>query len=184
MVREVTIIRLPGSPTLEDLRAFRDYAVECRAFGLMAVDGKTLIEQEDMPVPDLGTKDGLMVLSVVPSEEEAIADMYEQPDPTQDETEKGSSPKAASWGHIGKTGTRYEPVSPTEAEEKRAIQKRLMDYRTRHGVGCFTDVSRNVKDKEITPDILRQLVTGDISLPVAKWRKIGRGLEKLEAADG
>lgn len=72
-------------------------------------------------------------------------------------------------------------LTPREAE-KQAILARLKAYRDEHGLGCWREVAKASGGK-MTEDILRDLISGQIKMPISAWRLAGRGLDKLEAGD-
>lgn len=81
----------------------------------------------------------------------------------------------------GPPGPELPPGEASEGEEKRAILRRLQDYRAAHGRGCLAEVAKATRTRgRISDSTLRMLLTGDTVLPIEDWRKIGRALERLE----
>lgn len=80
-----------------------------------------------------------------------------------------------------------EPMTPTEAEEKREILQRLKDYRAAHGLGSLEAVSAKTayfRDKRLTAEELRMILVGDgPPRSIEDWRKIGRALDALEKSE-
>jgi len=73
------------------------------------------------------------------------------------------------------------PGEASEGEEKRAIFRRLQDYRAAHGRGCLAEVAKATRTRgRLSDSTLRMLLTGDTVLPIEDWRRIGRALERLE----
>lgn len=73
----------------------------------------------------------------------------------------------------------------SEREEKQAIVQRLIDYRTKHGLGCLAGVAKATRTKgRINDTTLRMILTGDGPvLLIDTWRKIGRALDRLEGVE-
>lgn len=92
------------------------------------------------------------------------------------------APLPENGGAVSKAAPE-EPYQ-SEADEKRAILRRLKDYRAEHGPGCLAAVSARTarrKDRRILDDVLRHICAdGAPKLPIADWRSIGRALDVLE----
>ena len=73
-----------------------------------------------------------------------------------------------------------KPDTPTLAEEKMSILLRLQEYRKTNGVGCLADVARKTRDKSVTAEFLRLLLSGDAQASIATWRRISSALANLE----
>ena len=67
--------------------------------------------------------------------------------------------------------------------EKAEILDRLRYYRKEHGLGCLIAVAQKA-GKDITDDTLRGLLSGEVTLGIADWRRIGRALDKLGTDQG
>lgn len=65
-----------------------------------------------------------------------------------------------------------------DGAEKRAILDRMRRYRTEYGAGCFAEVARKC-GKGITEEMLRDMLIGNVVLPITEWRKVARALDKL-----
>lgn len=105
----------------------------------------------------------------------ALAEVMDLPQPD----------KAEALEEVIVSDPRSDAPAPTssEAEEKRAILQRLKEYRSAHGRGCLDAVAKATRSRgRINDNTLRMLLTGDTQLPIADWRKIGRALDRLEAA--
>ena len=72
----------------------------------------------------------------------------------------------------------------SQAEEKRAIIRRLKDYRAAHRPGCLAAVSAKTahrKSRRISDDVLRHICAdGAPKLPMERWRSISKALDILE----
>lgn len=64
-------------------------------------------------------------------------------------------------------------------EEKLAILERLREYRRAHGLGCWNGVARKAGGN-ITPELIRDMLLGKESPPIADWRKIDRAVQSLD----
>ena len=65
--------------------------------------------------------------------------------------------------------------------EKAAILDRLRQYRKDHGLGCLAIVAEKA-GRDITDDVLRGVLQGEVTLDIKGWRQIGKALDKLAAA--
>lgn len=72
-------------------------------------------------------------------------------------------------------------LTPREAE-KQAILSRLKAYRDEHGLGCWREVAKASGGK-MTEDVLRDLISGQVKMPISAWRQVERVLDKLEAGE-
>ena len=64
-------------------------------------------------------------------------------------------------------------------EEKLAILERLREYRRVHGLGCWNGVAKKAGGN-ITPELIRDMLLGKESPPIADWRKIDRAVQSLD----
>lgn len=64
------------------------------------------------------------------------------------------------------------------ADEKRAIQLRLQAYREAHGLGCWREASE-VSGGAVSPEMLRDMATGQGVYPIADWRRAAAALTRL-----
>ena len=62
-------------------------------------------------------------------------------------------------------------------EEKLAILERLREYRRAHGLGCWNGVAQKAGGS-ITPELIRDMLLGKESPPIADWRRIDRAIQK------
>lgn len=77
-----------------------------------------------------------------------------------------------------------QPPGPKpEAKEKREILARLQSHRKKNGLGCFAPLAREC-GKGITSSTLRNMLNGDEVYPIEVWRRVGKGLDKLETKMG
>lgn len=73
---------------------------------------------------------------------------------------------------------------PTEAEEKRAILKKLRDYRESNGPGCLDAVAKATRSRgRISDSTLREILINAERIPIGDWRKIGRALAMLKGKE-
>lgn len=72
-------------------------------------------------------------------------------------------------------------VTGRNEEEKLAILERLRSYRKIHGLGCWNEVAKEA-GANITPELIRGIVLGEESPPIADWRRIDRAIQRLDAA--
>lgn len=68
---------------------------------------------------------------------------------------------------------------PRTAAEKVAILARLGAYRKEKGLGSFEPLARACGGG-VTPEIIRILYNGEAAYPIDVWRRVGRGLAKLD----
>ncbi len=157
-------ILLVRVPTLEAVngRELRDYILESLAQGVLVLTEDASCEV--MELPPLG---GVEV--------------------SQEQTE----PKAPTGavGLIDMSSCTGEDIEETEPppvevaagrnrEEKQAILERLREYRKSHGLGCWNGVAKKAGGN-ITPELIRDMILGKESPPIADWRKIDRAVQFL-----
>lgn len=161
----ILIVWMPGDQISDD-RAYRDYVLESVRAGVLVLPADAACEV--MELSQLGD------VEVVPGDT-----------PSQSPAEPATAPP------VGPSQSPAEPVTaPPEGEpgtaegaEKRAILRRLTDYRAAHGLGSLDTIAKATRTRgRINDNTLRMLLTGDAQLPVADWRRIGRALDRLEAA--
>lgn len=95
--------------------------------------------------------------------------LREEPEPQQD----GPTPEEVL--REKDVGSR----SQAEAEDKRAILGRLQRYRKVHGLGCLDAVAKK-GGASVTPELLRDVLNGNVVMGIEAWRRIGKALDKLE----
>ena len=67
-----------------------------------------------------------------------------------------------------------------EREEKKAILRRLKQYREDNGPGRLAVVAAKTRSKGLITDmILRDVLNSTVVLPIEHWRKIGQALDRL-----
>lgn len=71
-----------------------------------------------------------------------------------------------------------EVAAGRNREEKQAILERLREYRKSHGLGCWNGVAKKAGGN-ITPELIRDMILGKESPPIADWRKIDRAVQFL-----
>lgn len=72
-----------------------------------------------------------------------------------------------------------EVAAGRNREEKQAILERLREYRKSHGLGCWNGVAKKAGGN-ITPELIRDMILGKESPPIADWRKIDRAVQSLD----
>lgn len=159
----ILLVRVPETK-LENLRALRDFVLES------LVPGGLLVLPEDvtLEVIELPTLGGVLVAARGQELLEA-----EQSDLTTGAEERITNPDPPA-------------ADQSEVAEKRAIVRRLKDYRSANGRGCLDKVSEKTahrKEARISADTLRD-IAGDCApkMELSEWRKIARALDSLEAA--
>ena len=70
-------------------------------------------------------------------------------------------------------------VTGRNKEEKLDILKRLRLYRKIHGLGCWNEVAKEA-GRNITPELIRGMVIGEESPPIADWRRIDQAIQCLD----
>lgn len=75
-----------------------------------------------------------------------------------------------------------DAVRGRNREEKLAILEQMRAYRRAHGLGCWTAVAK-AAGKSVTDELLRDMLLGRASPPIADWRRIKKALDKLEAVE-
>lgn len=160
----ILIVWMPGDQISDD-RAYRDYVLESVRAGVLVLPSDAACEVMELPL--LGGVE--VVPGDTPSQSSALPVTAPPVGPSQSPAEPVTAPPEGEPG---------EPGEPGEAEgaEKRAILRRLTDYRAAHGRGCLDGVAKATRTRgRINDNTLRMLLTGD-------WRRIGRALDRLEAA--
>ena len=147
-------ILLVRVPTLEAVngRELRDYILESLAQGVLVLTEDASCEV--MALPPLGGATGAV----------GLIDMTSY---TGEDMEEAEPPPV-------------EITAGRNREEKQAILERLREYRRTHGLGCWTEVARKAGGT-ITPELIRDMLLGLESPPIADWRKIAKTLDALEA---
>lgn len=75
------------------------------------------------------------------------------------------------------TGSVVDTIKGRGSYEKKAIYQRLIDYRSKHGLGSLktiADASNGVSETE-----LRLMINGQ-KYPLIRWQMVGDALDKLE----
>ena len=157
---------LVRGPTLEAVngRELRDYILESLAQGVLMLTEDASCEV--MALPPLG----------------GVEVSREQPEP---ERPTGAVGLIDMTSYTGEDMEEAEPppveiTAGRNREEKQAILERLREYRRTHGLGCWTEVARKAGGT-ITPELIRDMLLGLESPPIADWRKIAKTLDALEA---
>lgn len=72
-----------------------------------------------------------------------------------------------------------------DAEEKRSILQRLIEYRKRNGLGCLDKMAEKTahfKADRLSAETLRMIITGDApKMGIYVWKKISKALDALES---
>ena len=159
-------ILLVRVPTLEAVngRELRDYILESLAQGVLVLTEDASCEV--MALPPLG----------------GVEVSREQPEP---ERRTGAVGLIDMTSYTGEDMEEAEPppveiTAGRNREEKQAILERLREYRRTHGLGCWNGVAKKAGGN-ITPELIRDMLLGLESLPIADWRKIAKTLDALEA---
>lgn len=159
-------ILLVRVPTLEAVngRELRDYILESLAQGVLVLTEDASCEV--MALPPLG---GVEVSREQPEPERATGavGLIDMTSYTGEDMEEAEPPPV-------------EITAGRNREEKQAILERLREYRRTHGLGCWTEVARKAGGT-ITPELIRDMLLGLESPPIADWRKIAKTLDALEA---
>lgn len=159
----ILLVRVPAQEAV-DGRELRDYILESLAQGVLVLTEDASCEV--MALPSLG----------------GVEVSREQPEPKAPTGAIGLIDMSSCTGEdIEKTEP--PPVEITAGrnrEEKQAILERLREYRRTHGLGCWTEVARKAGGT-ITPELIRDMLLGLESPPIADWRKIAKTLDALEA---
>lgn len=133
-------------------REFRDYILESLPLGVLVLPDDVSCEVIELPSLIGGVEVAVPEAEVVFQETE------------KDEVE---SPVA--------------DVTGRNKEEKQAILKRLQLYRQTHGLGCWKEVAKEA-GANITQELIRGIVLGEESSPIADWRRIDRAIQRLDPA--
>ena len=145
-----------------DGRELRDYILESLASGVLVLTEDASCEV--MELPPLGGVE----ISREQTEPEAPAGTLGMIDMLSYTSEDADEPPPV------------EITAGRNREEKQAILERLREYRRTHGLGCWTEVARKAGGT-ITPELIRDMLLGLESPPIADWRKIAKTLDALEA---
>jgi len=68
-------------------------------------------------------------------------------------------------------------------EEKLALLEQMRAYRRAHGLGCWAAVAQAAGGC-VTDELLRDMLLGKASPPIADWRRIKKALDRLEGRMG
>lgn len=153
---KILLVRVPADGTAVG-RELRDYILESLARGVLVLTEDTTCEV--MELPALG---GVEVLPKPATlEAPGLIDLS------------------------GCSGSEEEEPPPVEVaggrnkEEKQAILARLREYRRAHGLGCWNAVASEAGGG-VTPELIRDMLLGKESPPIADWRRIAKALDALE----
>lgn len=163
----IFVARFPGVTALEELVKRRDYLIESIKLGCVALSTGANYSVEQVP----GVLGGVQVLGL----ERLPPVIFYGPG----QAEEGSHKPPELLREHDRPPARS---GRTVKEEKQAILARLKAYRTAHGLGCLDAVAR-AAGADITVDLLRGLLSGDASLSVADWRRIGKALSQVECSE-
>lgn len=157
---KVLIVKVPGAPDVKDLQAMRDYIWESIHFGVLALGERALWGVEDLP--ELGG-----------------VEVETEGDPPETGANADPVPAPASG-----LPPNFVPVQKgRNALEKQQIMSQMKAYRDAHGLGCWRAVAA-AAGEDVTDDLLRDMLIGEKSPPIAVWRRVGKALEKLTAEAG
>ena len=159
----ILLVRVPAQEAV-DGRELRDYILESLAQGVLVLTEDASCEV--MALPPLG---GVEVSREQPEQERptGAVGLIDMTSYTGEDMEEAEPPPV-------------EITAGRNREEKQAILERLREYRRTHGLGCWTEVARKAGGT-ITPELIRDMLLGLESPPIADWRKIAKTLDALEA---
>lgn len=164
--RPVLVVRAPGRSDPQ-LRALRDFLAESLALGVLVLGQHDTFALECFP--DLG---GVACRADGPAGE---GEEWEPPEaPEQPEVPEQLLREHPAPGKV---------LTGRNAGEKQAILARLKAYRKARGLGCLDEVAR-AAGGDFTPDLLRRILSGEASLDIVQWRRLGKALAGLEAKEG
>lgn len=90
------------------------------------------------------------------------------------------SPEISSGGGAMNSPSGAEAIIGRGAAEKREIYRKLLGYRSRHGLGCLKKISAGARG--VSEDEIRMMLDG-AKFDLAKWKKVGAAIDKLEAKE-
>lgn len=163
--KTILVVTAPELPT-KSLRELRDYVIESVQMGVLVLSSRYAYKLDTMP--ELG---GVDVMGGELYTDYLLRGSLEQ---TEEEPEEPAGEPPLLRAHD-------EPVkyAGRTGEEKRRIFQRLQKYRESHGKGCLDAVAERA-GREISADVLRELLIGGMTISIAHWRRIDRALDVLE----
>lgn len=160
MANNILLVRVP-EVEVNRIRELRDFI-------LQSLDKNVLVLPEDasyevMELPELGGVEVSQELaeSETPTGAPGLIDMSLCAGTEHDEAEPPP----------------VEIAAGRNKEEKLAIWERLREYRRAHGLGCWNGVAQEAGGN-ITPELIRDMLLGKKSPPIADWRRIDRAMQK------
>lgn len=163
---DVLVIYMPVGRVTK-LNETRDYVVESLRKGVLVLEHGTHMEVKR--IPWLGMKD--LAVAVVLTEEPACDNEPKEEKPVKEKTVPKSGTKVLREHSVAFLGA--------GGAEKKQIYQRLRAYRQESGLGCWDALVTAVRKSSVTADVLRQLYGGEISMSLAEWKAIDKGLDKL-----
>lgn len=160
-MRKTIVIHAPYQ-ALDDLEALRESVAVGLVEGVVVLPDGAELTVEELP-------------ETQPSDE-YWAEVAEQVDGLPDTASLDAAPAPAPEPEPASVAPRGH-----NAKEKQAIQKRLIDYRQAHGLGCWNEVAA-LTGKRLTDDDLRNMMTGKGDYPIAQWRAAAKALDQMEGA--
>lgn len=156
----VLLVRVPAQEAV-DGRELRDYILEPLASGVLVLTEDASCEV--MELPPLGRVE----ISQEQAEPEAPAGTLGMIDMSSYTSEDADEPPPV------------EIAAGRNREEKQAILERLREYRRTHGLGCWNGVAKKAGGN-ITPELIRDMLLGKESPPIANWRMIDRAIHQQD----
>ena len=156
----ILLVRVPAQETV-DGRELRDYILESLASGVLVLTEDASCEV--MELPPLGGVE----ISREQTEPEAPAGTLGMIDMSSYTSEDADEPPPV------------EIAAGRNREEKQAILERLREYRRTHGLGCWNGVAKKAGGN-ITPELIRDMLLGKESPPIANWRMIDRAIHQQD----
>ena len=162
--KTVLIVTAPELPA-KSLRELRDYVIESVQMGVLVLSSRYTYKLDTMP--ELG---GVEVMGGNLYSGEYLIGVDLAEEGTEDQMAEVPPLRAhdAPVKYAGRAG-----------EEKRRIFQRLQKYREKHGKGCLDAVAERA-GREISADVLRELLIGGMTISIDHWRRIDKALDVLE----
>ena len=163
--KTILVVTAPELPT-KSLRELRDYVIESVQMGVLVLSSRYAYKLDAMP--ELG---GVSVMGGELYADFLVPGTLEQTEEDADE-QPGETPLLRAHD---------EPVkyAGRAGEEKRRIFQRLQKYREDHGKGCLDAVAERA-GRDISTDVLRELLIGGMTVSIEHWRRIDSALDVLE----
>lgn len=160
IANKILLVRIPAQESAVG-RTLRDYILESLPLGVLVLTEDTTCEV--MELPPLG---GVEVEPSGPLKSSmeglGIREVSSSFETEEDEVEP--PPVVVATGR--------------NKEEKLAILERLREYRRAHGLGCWNEVAEKAGG-DVTPELIRDMLLGQESPPIAGWRRIDQAVQLL-----